>query len=117
MVLEEPLLALRPESAHLPRVIEDSKPSGKFELVTTRMGALSIRDNVSREIMHNPVGPWLEANSLYIEQSRLQRRLGEDLNSELVIFDVGLGAAANALAALHCARALAVRRPLRLVSF
>src|SRR5258708_5273066 len=96
---------------------ENSKPSDKFEIVTTRMGALSIRDNVSQEIMHNPVGPWIEANSLYIEQSKLRRRLVEDLTTELVIFDVGLGAAANALAVLHCARALAVRRPLRLVSF
>jgi len=81
------------------------------------MGALSIRDNISQEIMHNPVGPWIEANSLYIEQSQLQRRIREDLGTELVIFDVGLGAAANALAVLHCARALAKRRPLRLVSF
>lgn len=93
------------------------QPNVKFEIVTTRMGALSIRDNISQEIMHNPVGPWIEANSLYIEQSHLRRRLGQDLNSELVIFDVGLGAAANALAALHCARSLSARRPLRLVSF
>ncbi len=89
----------------------------QFEVVTTRMGALSIRDNISQEIMHNPVGPWVEANSLYIEQSHLRRRLSELKSSELVIFDVGLGAAANALAALHCARALESRRPLRLVSF
>ena len=88
-----------------------------FEIVTTRMGVLSIRDNDTLEIMHNPVGPWQEANSLYIEQSQLQRRLSQDLAQELVIFDVGLGAAANALAALHCARALQVRRPLRLISF
>ncbi len=81
------------------------------------MGALSIRDNDSMEIMHNPVGPWVEANSLYITQSHLNRRLGEELDKELVIFDVGLGAAANALAALHCARSLSARRPLRMVSF
>lgn len=81
------------------------------------MGALSIRDNDTQEIMHNPVGPWIEANSLYIQQSGMQRRLNEDLAQELVIFDVGLGAAANALAALHCARANPKRRNLRLVSF
>lgn len=82
------------------------------------MGAVSIRDNVTQEIMHNPVGPWVEANSLYIQQSSLERRLGEDLSQELVIFDVGLGAAANALAALHCARANSGhRRNLRMVSF
>ena len=91
--------------------------SPQFEIVTTRTGAVSIRDNISQEIMHNPVGPWLEANSLYIEQSQLVRRFGEHLDRELVIFDVGLGAAANALATLHCARGMKLRRPLRLISF
>ena len=88
-----------------------------FEIVTTSAGATSIRDNLTREIMHNPVGPWVEANSLYIDQSRLAERLVQDLDRELVIFDVGLGAAANALAVLTCARGLSVHRPLRLVSF
>lgn len=89
----------------------------KFEIVTTKMGALSIRDNATLEIMHNPVGPWAEANALYIDQSNLRQRLTENQNTELVLFDVGLGAAANALATLHCAASLAARRPLRLVSF
>lgn len=89
----------------------------QFEIVKTRTGAVSIRDNVSQEIMHNPVGPWLEANSLYIEQSGLARRLCEDLDREIVVYDVGLGAAANALATLHCAQAIRKRRPLRLISF
>ncbi len=64
--------------------------------------------------MHNPVGPWLEANGLYIEQSGLKEILAlkED---ELVIFDVGLGAAANSLAVLHAAKNS--NRKLRLVSF
>lgn len=88
-----------------------------FEIVTTTMGAVSIRDNITKEIMHNPVGPWVEANALYIDQSDFKRRLTENLTLELVVFDVGLGAAANALAALHAARALKTRRPMRLISF
>lgn len=91
-----------------------------FEIVTTTAGAVSIRNNVVNEIMHNPVGPWVEANALYIEQSELARRLGENLSDEFVIFDVGLGAAANALAALHCIRQAQAQgrcRPVRLVSF
>lgn len=60
--------------------------------------------------MHNPVGPWKEANALYIEPSRLQKRLLEAEN-ELVLFDVGLGAAANSIAALHCARNTFSRNP------
>ncbi len=68
--------------------------------------------------MHNPVGPWVEANSLYIDQSGFRERLLEVDREELVVFDVGLGAAANALAALHCAfEPGPPRRPMRLISF
>lgn len=89
-----------------------------FEIVTTKTGAVSIRNNLVNEIMHNPVGPWKEANALYVEQSGLRERLSQDSQDELVLFDVGLGAAANALAALICARSLPARsRPFRIVSF
>jgi len=87
-----------------------------FEIVTTRTGAVSIRNKELNEIMHNPVGPWAEANALYVVQSKLEERLREPGGDELVVFDVGLGAAANALAVLHCARRVA-GRPLRIVSF
>ena len=88
-----------------------------FEIVTTTAGAVSIRNNVVNEIMHNPVGPWVEANVLYIDQSRLRERLIESVE-EFVIFDVGLGAAANSLAALACIRELGDKaRPVRIVSF
>jgi len=90
--------------------------SSAFEIVTTTAGVISIRDNESKEIMHNPVGPWVEANALYIEQSQLAEKLSDAKASELTVFDVGLGAAANALAALHCGRKIN-RRKLRLVSF
>ena len=89
----------------------------QFEIVTTSAGAISIRDNVTREIMHNPVGPWAEANALYIDQSRLGERLRSGQTQELVIFDVGLGAAANAVAILHCARQIPGHCPLKIVSF
>ncbi|MDZ4663053.1 MAG: MnmC family methyltransferase [Pseudomonadota bacterium] len=85
----------------------------KFEIVTTTTGAISIRNIEVNEIMHNPVGPWIEANALYIDQSNLKQRLTESATEELVVFDVGLGAAANALAAISCART----RALRLISF
>jgi hypothetical protein len=86
--------------------------------VTTRTGAKSIRNKLVNEIMHNPVGPWIEANSLYVDQSELRKNLSESTAPELVLFDVGMGAAANAIAALHCARSIGVAaRPLRVVSF
>lgn len=90
----------------------------EFEIVTTSAGATSIRNNVVNEIMHNPVGPWREANDLYVNQSQLRRRLTEERNEELVLFDVGLGAASNALAAIHAAFGTPMpRRRLHIVSF
>lgn len=86
-----------------------------FEVVTTTTGAISIRNNRINEIMHNPVGPWREANQLYVDQSGLKQHLTRDVDTELVIYDVGLGAAANALAALHAIQG--TRRPVRIVSF
>ncbi len=66
-----------------------------------------------------------EARRLYVEQSRLAERLrlqaGEGPQpAPLVLWDVGLGAAANAMAAIQCfeeAAAFHPVRPLRLVSF
>ncbi len=89
-----------------------------FEIVTTTTGAISIRNNKVNEIMHNPVGPWIEANALYIDQSNLKLRLSDISSDEFVIFDIGLGAAANAIAAMSCAQNMTgPSRPLRLVSF
>jgi tRNA U34 5-methylaminomethyl-2-thiouridine-forming methyltransferase MnmC len=86
----------------------------RFELVTTASGATSILDRVAGEIMHNPVGPWEEANALYIGPSGLSRLLAadrvSDVADDIVVFDVGLGAAANATAAIRAATGL-VRRP------
>ncbi len=86
-----------------------------FEIVTTTAGAISIRNNKINETMHGPIGPWLEANELYIEQSNLKWHLTNNINTELVIYDVGLGAAANALATLNALKN--TKRPVRLMSF
>jgi len=89
-----------------------------FEIVVTTAGATSIRNKLVNEIMHNPVGPWIEANSLYIEQSKLRQRLLEPTTQELVLFDVGLGAAANSLATLACFDSVGdAQRPLKMISF
>ncbi len=86
-----------------------------FEVVTTTTGAISIKNNQNNEIMHNPVGPWKESNALYIEQSNLRSLLTKDLDKELVIYDVGLGAAANAVATLNAIKNS--KRAVRLISF
>ena len=51
------------------------------------------------EIMHPGVGPLVEAEALYVRQSRLGQRLRARPGGRIVVFDVGLGAGSNALAA------------------
>jgi tRNA U34 5-methylaminomethyl-2-thiouridine-forming methyltransferase MnmC len=77
---------------------------GDFELVTLRSGARAVRHIGHGEIMHPGGGPWIESNRLYIEQSQLASRLRRPSGQPVCIFDVGLGAATNAVAALFCAR-------------
>jgi tRNA U34 5-methylaminomethyl-2-thiouridine-forming methyltransferase MnmC len=90
-----------------------------FERVTLRNGERALRERATGEIMHPSVGPWAEAKRLYVEQSRLETRLAATGTAPVRVYDVGLGGAANAVAALDCARGLGERRrrPLELVSF
>jgi queuine tRNA-ribosyltransferase len=74
--------------------------------------------------MHLGSEPAQEAQSLYVEQSRLLARLKDPAAESgaadpLVVWDVGLGAAANAMAAILAVENLgrAAARPLALVSF
>src|SRR5215212_5992445 len=76
------------------------RPSrGDYEIVKAWEGFASIRQLSSGEIMHSRTDPMKEARELYVEQSRLAERLRENPTGEpLVLWDVGLGAAANATA-------------------
>ncbi|MFT3708792.1 MAG: tRNA guanosine(34) transglycosylase Tgt [Archangium sp.] len=90
---------------------------GHFELVTTRGGHRAVRHTGHGEIMH-PVGPWEEANKLYVDQLEVEKRLREENDEPLRILDVGLGAGTNAVAALTRAKALGdeCKRSLEIVS-
>jgi queuine tRNA-ribosyltransferase len=92
---------------------------GKYEVHIAREGFASIRQVSSGEIMHMRTPPMEEARSLYIEQSSLAQRLASS-SELLVIWDVGLGAAANAMAAIQCYEKQATvgpTCPMRLISF
>jgi queuine tRNA-ribosyltransferase len=102
-----------------------SRPThlGDYEIHTSGQGFSSIRQISSGEIMHSVNAPDDEANRLYVEQSCLAVRLlkqGSERN-ELVIWDVGLGAGFNAMAAIHCFEICFAEkkmlRSMRLVSF
>lgn len=78
-----------------------------------------MRSLVANEVMHPGLGPVLEAETLYVAQSRLAERLCDgSTNAPLVLFDVGLGAGSNAIAAFRAAHAVtAPARRLAIISF
>jgi queuine tRNA-ribosyltransferase len=92
-------------------------PRAGCEVVTLPGGARAIKDCASGQVMHCGTGPSVEPDAIYVGPSRLDVRLGE-VGASLVLFDVGLGAASNALAAWRVSEAapLSARR-LELVSF
>ena len=103
---------------------------GDYEIHHSKEGFASIKQTSSGEIMHSVNKPEEEANRLYIEQSDLANKLvnndvkdriatasskprNDDSNNgiatpparndgEIVVWDVGLGAAHNAMAAIRC---------------
>jgi hypothetical protein len=73
--------------------------SESFELIQLKSGYTSLRLVSNRETFHPVIGPEAEARSLHVDQQRVvDRSRGID---PFVIWDVGLGAAANAVAALE----------------
>ena len=88
--------------------------SANYQLVHLNNGICSVRSLVDGETFHPVVGPVAEAEALYVKQLRLCERL-KNHDGEFVIWDVGLGAAANALTVLRATQDIASR--IRLVSF
>jgi queuine tRNA-ribosyltransferase len=106
-------------ATHPKRSRRKSASLGNYEVHIAQEGFASIRQVSSGEIMHMRTAPMEEARSLYIEQSGLAHRLASS-SEPLVIWDVGLGAAANAMAAIQCYEEQAKIGPicpLRLISF
>jgi tRNA U34 5-methylaminomethyl-2-thiouridine-forming methyltransferase MnmC len=85
-----------------------------YRIVKLANGAHSVHSVAHHETFHPVIGPVAEAEALYVRQLRLLERLGH-YDGEFVIWDVGLGAAANAVTVLRATRDLPGH--LRLVSF
>jgi hypothetical protein len=68
---------------------------------------MSLRSLLHGETFHPVVGPMAEAHGLHVGQSRLCERAKK--TGRLVIWDVGLGAAANAVAVLESLASAACR--------
>ena len=89
-------------------------PSSEYKIVQLANGTHSIHSVAERETFHPVVGPVAEAEALYVRQLRLRERLSRHVG-EFVVWDVGLGAAANALTVLRATRDLPCH--IRLISF
>ncbi len=86
----------------------------RYQLVRLNNGICSVRSLADAETFHPVIGPVAEAQALYVNQLRLRERL-QNHAGEFVVWDVGLGAAANALTVLRATRDIACQ--IRLVSF
>ena len=81
--------------------------AGGFELVELKSGQRSVRCLTHRETMHVGTGPATEAAELHVRQQRIVERAREmagEGRGPLVLWDVGLGPAGNALATLEALR-------------
>lgn len=94
---------------------------GNYEVFLQKGGFYCIRQISSGETMHSVIEPAVEAKNLYVAQSGLADQASAYHESPYVIWDVGLGAATNALYTImayeEMQRSGVARRPLLLISF
>ncbi len=88
--------------------------SDVYQLVQLKNGSWSVRSLTAAETFHPVVGPVEEAEALYVRQLKLPERVAAS-KVPFVIWDIGLGAAANVLVVLRSLQSLPVT--LRIVSF
>ena len=74
--------------------------AGGYRIVRLANGTHSVHSLAHHETFHPVVGPAAEAEALYVRQLRLVERL-QHHRGDFVVWDVGLGAAANPITALR----------------
>lgn len=85
-----------------------------YKIVRLRNGAPAVYSASYDETMHPGLGPAAEAEALYVRQLKIRQRMQQQ-SEQFVVWDIGLGAGANALTLLHRTRDLSC--PLRIISF
>ena len=85
-----------------------------YRIVRLANGTHSVHSLAHHETFHPVVGPVAEAEALYVRQLRLAERL-QGHKGDFVLWDVGLGAAANPITALRAMRG--IRGSIHLLSF
>ena len=76
-----------------------------YRIVRLANGTHSVHSLAHHETFHPVVGPVAEAEALYVRQLRLVERL-QHHRGDFVLWDVGLGAAANPITALRALRGI-----------
>lgn len=72
----------------------------EFQIVTVQSGDRSVRSLEFGETFHPVIGPMAEARALHVRGQRLVERAAATAG-DFIVWDVGLGAAANAVAVLE----------------
>ena len=91
---------------------------GAFEIELGGYGGYAIRHTPSGEVMHGKTHPDEEAESLYAGHPRITELIKEQTARPAVIWDVGLGAAHNAMALIRRLETSSeVHRPFEIYSF
>lgn len=88
--------------------------SDHYRIVQLANGAYSLRSEAYGETFHPVIGPVAEAQALYVNQLQLVNRVRE-VGGEFVVWDVGLGAAANPITFLDAIKGIPAR--VRIISF
>ena len=102
-----------PLNVHAPDAV-GAPVGGGYSLVQVASGAWSVRSLREGETFHPVIGPAAEAEALYVRQMRLPERAAA-VPDEFVVWDVGLGAAANVIAVVRAMGGVHAR--LRVESF
>lgn len=87
---------------------------GNYKLVELVNGSFSVHSVAHEETFHPVVGPEAEAEALYVRQLRLPERIAAQ-KGEFVVWDVGLGSAANVVTLLR--RVAKIQGELTVISF
>lgn len=109
---ENPPTPMAPEK---PYKKDKRRQLGDYEVHDSGRGFCSIRQKSSGEVMHSVNPPQEEAHNLYILPARIDERL--KTLDEVVIWDVGLGAAHNSMALIHEFMDKDFQGKIRIVSF
>ncbi|WP_161597524.1 MnmC family methyltransferase [Fluviispira multicolorata] len=76
--------------------INENENGNKYILVYTESGKPTFKHIATSETLHGQVGPYEEAQSLYVEGSNILNKCGE-----CVVYDVGMGCGAQLIAMFH----------------